>query len=156
MVAVHVNLDDTVNSEDENLIVSRLNAFLRRYTDKETADRLDQLLGDLPSLAAVRQSNSLLMYFYCDSVSEMYKLYQLLESGQLKVVLEEVFGILSGTSSGLNVAVRLEDEELFTDCYNQLLKYGLLNYDQFRSFVWFIFFSIGADTVIATLFTFGC
>ena len=149
MVAVHVSLDDSNESEVENLSISQLNEFLCGQTDKETADKLDQLLDGLPPLVAVRKHNSVLLYFYCVSASEMYKLSHLLESGQLKVILEEVFGTLSGTSSVLNVSVRLNDEEQFTDCYRQLLEEGQLNDFQYCSFVWFI-----GQLRITTLFIF--
>ena len=135
MVALHVNLNTCNKSEAEIVIISGLKKFLSRRTDKETADRLDQLLDDL-HVVAVRQVKSLLLYCYCESMSEMFKLTQLLESGRLKEILEEVFGILTGNSTGLNVSVRLHDKEQLIDCYNQLLREGELKDGHLYSFVW--------------------
>ena len=123
MAVVHVELHSANIGDIEDNIVAELTKYIRR--DKETADRLDSLLADL-HLAAVRKDNSLLLYFYCESVSEMYRLTQLLESGRLKIIIEQVFSILTGTSTGLNVSVRLHDPQQFSDCYNQLLADGQL------------------------------
>jgi hypothetical protein len=131
MVAFHVVLECPQKSEVEDCIVAELTKYIHCHGDKdqvvkcdrEKAAELNTVLGSL-HLAAVHQVNSLLLYFYCGSVSEMYTLTQLLEYGHLKVIIEEVFSILTSTSAGLNVSVRLHDQQQFTDCYNQLLIEG--------------------------------
>jgi hypothetical protein len=121
MVTVHVDLDNANVSDIEDRIVAQLTKYIHNTLgDKETAVKLDLALGDL-HLAAVRRVNSLMLYFYCDSTSEMFTLSQELETGHLKVIIEEVFSVLTGTSTGQNIAVRLHSQLQFIDTYNQLL-----------------------------------
>ena len=117
LVPFHVVVHCEQKSEVEKTIVEELNKYIR-YTGRTTES--EGAFGDL-HLVAVQPVGSLLLYFYCESVAEVYKLSQLLECGHLQVIVEDLIRTVTRKSTKISVSIRLHDEKQFVDSYNQLL-----------------------------------
>jgi hypothetical protein len=136
-VAVHMDLQfaDDGNSpieklqQDEDRMVKLLVGFARNHREGLSDEQLQKLSDALLKLrdhrlfvlGAVRV-NSVLVIIYCETVAATRDLAQLLDSGRLQAMFQDVFSCL--TARTLTVAARLHDTTHYQACLQLLTAAG--------------------------------
>lgn len=108
---VHAHLDGPIQSmmpaEDE--IVARLTNVLRGSSIEESSRILERVQLNI---FAAKKGHSIVLYIWCKTMEELLRLHDLLTSGHLKDMVEQLFNQLLNTSQNTAVkSITMNDEE---------------------------------------------